>query len=196
MLPAGDQSLGAVIVGSAYRDDLNALTGTLTAYKTDIVLWGIDPEANQTTAALYTTLLEQGASVQALMVGQSLDLGDGAHLDMLWVGERGAVLWLEWQNFSALLPTGKVDSSWLEVPKTPDAVLLPDGLAAEDQALTSIKHWSPAVILLPLAESDLPLQRQPEMLSALEGYPVVCTYEHGWVRLTTDGEMLWVTGDH
>ncbi len=196
MLPAGDQSLGAVIVGSVYRDDLSALTGTLTVYKADIVLWGIDPESNQTTAAVYTTLLEQGASIQALMVGQSLDLGDGAHLDMLWVGERGAVLWLEWQNFSALLPTGKVDSSWLEVPETPDAVLLPDGLAAEDQALALIKHWSPAVILLPLAESDLPLQRQPEMLSALEGYPVVCTYEHGWVRLTTDGEMLWVTGDH
>lgn len=194
-LTTGDRTLGVVIVGSASRDDLNALTGTLTRFSPDMVFWGIDPETNQTAESVYTILTEQGINIQPLAAGQSLDLGDGARLDTLWVGERGAVLWLQWHNFSALLPTGKVEDNWLDTPEAPDILLLPDGLDAEDLPLSLVNRWSPVVILLPLDESDLSLQGENDLLEILAGYPVLNTYEYGWVRLTTDGEQVWVSGE-
>ena len=194
-LTPGDHSLDVLIVGSSTRDDLNALTGTLSSYTPEMVLWGINPEANQTSETLYSNLMDQNLDIQPLEVGQSLDLGDGANLDVLWVGERGAVLWLQWENFSALLPTGKVQDNWADAPDAPDALLLPDGLKKEDLPLPLVNGWSPVVILLPLAESDLPLQGQYELLDIFEDYPIISTYEYNHIYLSTDGENVWVNGD-
>lgn len=194
-LSPGDHSLDVLIVGSSSRDDLNALTGALSKYTPETILWGIDPEANQTTETVYSILTEQDMDIQPLEAGQSLNLDDDAHIDVLWVGDRGAVLWLQWENFSALLPTGKVEDNWYAVPEVPDALLIPDGLKPEDLSLPLMNDWSPAVILLPLAESDLPLEGQHELLELLEDYPVVATYEYGRICLSTDGENLWVNGE-
>ena len=196
MLPAGQLRLDVLVAGSAYRDDLNALTGSLIDHPVDLALWGVDPETNQTTATVYTTLEEMGSRIVPLEAGQSLQLDEGIQLDVLWVGERGAVLWLTWDNFSALLPTGKVEEHWLTVPNAPDVVLLPDNLAAEDLPLEQVNAWQPAVILLPLAETDLPLHGDHPLLSLLADYPILDTYTHGWIEVSTDGETLWVNGEY
>ncbi len=188
--------MDVLVVGSAYRDDLNALTGSLADHPTDLTLWGVDPETNQTTATVYTVLETGGGQIVPMAVGQSLQLDEGVQLKVLWTGERGAVLWLTWENFSALLPTGKVEEHWLAVPEAPDVVLLPDDLDAEDFPLGQLTVWQPAVILLPLAESDLPLRGEHPVLSLLTGYPIFDTYEHGWLRVSSDGEKLWVNGEY
>jgi competence protein ComEC len=194
MLPAGQDSLDALVVGSAYRDDLNALSGSPAAQRAALALWGIDPEASQTAATAYTALENGGASIKPLVAGQRLDLDEEVHLDVLWVGERGAVLWLSWADFSAVLPTGKVETYWLDVPAPPDVVLLPDGLEAEDLLLPQVNAWQPVAVLLPLAESDLPLHGPHPLGEALAGYPLVDTLTHGWVRIRTDGEGIWING--
>jgi hypothetical protein len=61
--------------------------------------------------------------------------------------------------------------------------------------LEVINQWSPSAILLPLEEADLPFQGQHELLVLLEDYPVISTLDYSWVRITTDGEKLWVAGD-
>ena len=193
-LSPGDHTLEVVIVGSPARDDLNALTGSLSRVTPNLVLWGIDPEVNQTAKTTYAALLEQETEIRPLTSGQSLTLGRNAHLEVLWVGEKGAVLWLEWQDFSALLPTGKVEENWLDVPYAPDVLLLPDGFAAEDLPLSLVNCWSPEVILLPLAETDLTLGGPHDLLALLTDYPVVSTVDFGEIHLATDGEKLWVSG--
>jgi competence protein ComEC len=195
-LPAGQPALDILVAGSAYRDDLNALTGSLADHPADLALWGVDPETNQTTATVYTALEEAGSQIVPMEAGQSLWIDEGIRLEVLWVGKRGAVFWLSWDNFSALLPTGKVEEQWLAAPGAPDLVLLPDNLAAEDLPLERINGWHPAVILLPLAEADLPLHGEYPLLSALAGYPLLDTYEHGWIEVITDGETLWVNGEY
>ncbi|MCB2214172.1 ComEC family competence protein [bacterium] len=194
MLPSGRGDLDALIVGSAYRDDLNALTGSPAAQKADLVLWGIDPEASQTAATAYAALENGGASIRPLVTGQRLDLDKDIHLAVLWVGERGAVLWLSWADFSALIPTGKVEAHWLDVPAAPDVILLPDGLKAEDLPLPTINTWEPSVVLLPLSESDLPLHGSHPLSNALADYPLLDTLDHDWIRIKTDGHRLWVSG--
>ena len=196
MLPAGQPELDLLVVGSAYRDDLNALTGSLSSHPVELALWGVDPETNQTTATVYSALEASGSPIEPLAPGQIIHLDEGVELRVLWMGERGAVLWLSWENFSALLPTGKVAENWLNVSEAPDVVLLPDGLEADEIPLPAINAWQPAVLLLPLAEADLPLHGDHPVISLLEGYPLLPTTGYGWVRVNTDGETLWVNGEY
>ncbi|MBG0770633.1 MAG: ComEC/Rec2 family competence protein, partial [Anaerolineaceae bacterium] len=196
MLPAGQGGLDILVAGSAYRDDLNALAGSLSDHPAEMALWGVDPETNQTTATVYSTLENAGSRIVPLEPGQSLQMDEGIRLDVLWTGERGAVIWLTWGNFSALIPTGKVEEHWLDVPEAPDLVLLPDNLGAEGLPLDKFNAWGPSVILLPLAEADLPLHGEHPLLSLMAGYPVLTTYEHGWIRVSTDGDKLWVNGEY
>lgn len=195
MLPAGDQTLNAIIVGSTARDDLNGLTGALRKYSVEMALWGIDPNTNQTSAAVYSLLSEKGIPRERLTAGQVLNIGSDIRISVLWTGDRGAVLWLEWKNFSALLPTGKVEEHWLNTPEPPDVLLLKDGLKAIDLPIRQMNLWSPSVILLPLEKTSYPLQSNDELMAALSEYPVVTNLEHGWIRISTDGENLWVHGE-
>jgi len=195
LLPAGKKSLDVVIVGSAARDDLNALLGTLTVYPPEMAIWGVDPEASQTTAGVYSILVEKDVPIQALVAGGCLELGQGVRLQTIWVGDRGAVTWLEWDAFSALLPIGKVEDHWLRVPEAPDVLLLPDSVSADEIPLWKVSLWAPSLILLPLEESDLPLLGEHALMTLLEGYPVVSTVDYGWVRISSDGEFIWVNGE-
>jgi hypothetical protein len=194
LLPPGEKHLDALILASTARDDNNALTGALKMYSPDIVLWGPAADANQTTASVYTLLSDKNIPITDMEAGQKLDLGSGIELSVLWVEERGAELFLTWNNFSAYLPAGKIEKTRLLLPEAPDVVLLKDGIKPEDVSLENLTGWSPAVILIPLEDSDLPLLGEHELLSLLADYPIVTTLDHSWVRVSTDGERLWVNG--
>jgi competence protein ComEC len=195
MLPAGQRQVDAVIVGSTARDDLLGLTGAIKTTPIQFALWGVDPEANQTCRTVYATLKEKGTPIHTLQGGQSLALEDEIFLDVLWAGDRGAVLWLTWGNFKALIPTGKVDAHWSNATSPPDVVFLPDGITPTDLPLEVINRWAPAVIVLPLGATDLPLVGEHPTLDLLQGYPVVNSAEHGWVRVSTDGDQAWVRAE-
>jgi len=159
------------------------------------VLWGIDPQVNQTARNVYSIIAEKSQSIQTLETGQTVELGGGTRLMVLRSGERGAMLWLELGKFSALLPAGKLDSDGWTVSNAPDVVLLPDNFSTEDLPLAQIIDWVPSAILLPLDQSDLPLSGEHELLSHFEGYPLLHTLDQGWIRVSTDGEKLWVSGE-
>jgi hypothetical protein len=116
-------------------------------------------------------------------------------MEFLLLEERGAVLWLTWENFSALIPTGKISMSSLHPPYAPDILVLPDDLEADAFSMEILNQWTPSVILFPLEESDLPFKGQHQVLTLLEDYPVISSLDYNWIRITTDGEKLWVNGD-
>ncbi len=196
MLPAGQRRLDGLLVGSTYRDDLNALTGALDRYHPDLVLWNGDPEVNQTARQVYSQLRAGEVIFYSMETGQTLQIEEGLLLRVLWTGDRGAVFWLEWDKFSALLPAGKVEDHWLDAPEAPDVVFLPDGVDEESLEVDTLTLWNPAVILLPLTESELPVQGEHPVLAALRESPLVTTVDYNWIRVSTDGESLWVTGEH
>ncbi len=194
MLPPGGYRLEAVIIGSPARDDLNGLTSGLRQGSPGIILWAGDPETNQTSAAVYEIFYDAGGSITSMQSGQRIDLGDGIELRVLWVGERGSVLWLSWGNFSALLPIGKVDDQRLSLPENPDVLLIMEDMKTDEFPLDQIQVWSPKVVLFTLENADLPLQGEHEIITFLADYPVLSTVEYQWVQISTDGEALWVNG--
>ena len=196
LLPGGYRAMDVLIVGSAAHEDLNGLAGALRKVPFRMALWGIDPEVNHTSRSTYASLVEKDIPITTLSAGQSLDLGGGIRLEVLWTGERGAVLWLEWAQFSAILPTGKVDEYRMAVPGAPDMVLLPDGVEVESQWVSQVVDWQPAAILFPLAQNDLPLQGDHALLLEMQEFPLLTTLEHGWLRVSTDGAQVWVWAEH
>ena len=78
----------------------------------------------------------------------------------------------------------------------PDILLLPDNISVQSLLLDTIQNWAPSVILLPLDDSDLPLQGEHALLALLKDYPVASTIDHGWVRISTDGHQLWAQGEY
>lgn len=195
MLPYNKKRLDTMIIASTAREDIMALTGSIDKYVPDKVFTTISPDVNQTTRTVFTKLTEQNVPITNVQVGQRLDLGTGIAIEILALEERGAVLWLTWENFSALIPAGKVGTASLHPPFGPNVLLLPDNMKAGELSLEIINRWSPSVILLPLEESDLPFQGQHEIFGFLEDYPVISTLDYSWVRITTDGEKLWIAGD-
>lgn len=194
MLPAGDRCLDLVIVGSTAREDLLGLVGVIKTVPIEAVWWGVDPDANQATRTAYALLVEKGVPVHDLKHGAALAAGDGLRIEVLWSGERGAALWLTWGDFSALIPTGKVGAQWLEVPAPPDVLFLPKDITADDVVLDHITLWAPGVILLPLDAADVLLSGMHPLEARLVGYPLVTTRSYGWVRVSTDGQGVWVRG--
>ena len=195
MLPAGRGKLDLLFVGSAAREDLNGLYALMEDHPPEMVLWGINPEETTTSRELYAGLVELDVPIVELEVGHSLDFGSGVQLRVIEVGKKSAVLWLEWENFSALLPTGKVKNDWLAVPSAPDALLLPDDLEAANLPRKRMSEWTPALVLLPLDEADMPLEGELPLVGLLADYPLVTTLAHGWVRVSTDGQEMWVRGE-
>lgn len=195
MLPARRRHLDVVIVGSTYREDLLGLTGAVKRYPIDMVLWGVNPEANQSTRTAYALLAEKGIPRHTMESGQTLDLGDGLLIQVLWTGERGAVLWLTWENFSALIPTGRVDDHWLNPPAPPSIVYLPNRIHSQALPIEQITPWEPVAILLPQDPANLPLDGLDPVLELLRDYPILGTHDHGWVRVSTNGEQVWVRAE-
>ena len=196
MLPGSRAVVDMLIVGSAAREDLNGLSGALETASIEMGLWGINPEVNQTSRLVYASLVTKGVPITMMEMGQSMDLGDDIRLDVLWTGERGGVLWLAWKDFAALVPAGKVGDEWFEVPGVPNVILLPDDLHIDESTILKIQTWAPSVILFPLREADLPLQGDHTIFAALAGYPLLDTFHHGWIQVSTDGHQVWLRTTH
>jgi len=189
MLPAGKRRLDVLIVGSATREDLLGLIGTIKKIPINTVFWSVDPDANQTSRTVHALLAGKGVPIHRVQAGDWLDAGDGLQIEILWSGERAAVLWLVWDDFSALIPTGKVGDHWLGASAEPVVLILPDGLTASTLSREKIIARSPAVMLLPADESDA-----EAMQTAFPDFPLISNHAYKWVRVSTDGKQMWVSG--
>ncbi len=183
------------IVASPALADMNGLLGGISPDRVEAVLWGIDPYANQTSRRTYAQFADGGLPIIEMAVGQSLHLEEDIVLSVLFHSEKGTVFWLEWDHFSAMVPSGKVGESWVALLRPPNVLLLPDDVSSSDFPISKVNAWSPMVILLPLHESDLPLQGEHDLISLLEGYPLMNSLEQGWIKISTDGRHIWVEAE-
>jgi beta-lactamase superfamily II metal-dependent hydrolase len=142
-------------------------------------------------------LAEAGILVASAQAGQTLHLGGGANLRVLAVTGRGSVLLLEWGRMRVLLPVGLDFESMQTLMAAPDlgpvtALLLAESGYAPLNTPQWIARWRPQVVLLSVAADDYDGRPDPETLEAIDGYSVLRTDRDGWIRLSTDGENLWV----
>ncbi len=55
-----------------------------------------------------------------------------------------------------------------------------------------INNLNPQLVVLSVAADDSSGRPDVETLDALGGYSLLRTDQHGWIRISTDGEQMWV----
>lgn len=202
--PLIGRSLDLVIISSAQKEALLGLPHAGQNFPPREVLWAVKPDASQAVRQISADLSSLPASSAIAQPGQKLDLGQGATVEILDLGDKqGATFMLAWGQFRALLPTGwapggstigKTASqpptdSWSQ----PVNVLL---LSSKSQALTNSGSWlrtlHPQLVLLCMPPETNLGPSDTEAVQAFEGYPILRTDQNGWIEVTTDGDKMWV----
>lgn len=129
--------------------------------------------------------------------GQALDLGDGASLEILSVGDRGAVLLLTHGRLRFLMAPGADPAMIADLARrgaTPPvtAVLLADGGYAAVNPANWLKQINPWLAVLSVEAGDGRGRPSPETLEALTGVTLLRTDRNGWIELISDGQRVWI----
>lgn len=64
--------------------------------------------------------------------------------------------------------------------------------ASSNIQLEWIANLCPEVILLSVAAGDREGMPSPEVLQAVDGYTLLRTDRNAWIKLSTDGQQMWV----
>jgi competence protein ComEC len=142
-------------------------------------------------------LIDAGCPITSAEVGQKLDLGGGAWLEVVAVGERGAVILVSYDRARFLLAPGADPKLISEVAQTKrigsvNAVLLPDGGFSAVNQPEWLERFRPEVALISVEAGNSRGLPSPEVLEVLEGTTILRTDRNGWIELATDGIQLWV----
>ena len=199
-LPLWGDKLDVLVVAGVQNGQLQALPAVVERYPPGQVLWAGLTQATRASRDLNEKLVEMKVPWMSAEAGQALDLGAGASLRVLAAGERGAVLLLDWQNFRALLPLGM---SFEEMDALENgrrigrvsALLLADSGYAPLNPPEWVANLQPQVVLLSVSLKDVTGLPNSEALQAVEGYTVLRTDRNGWIKLSTDGEQMWVEAE-
>jgi hypothetical protein len=163
----------------------------------DNVLWAGPPNLSRSSRFLQQTLTEQRVAIIQAEPGQSLDLGQGASLEVLTTGKRGALLLLSWGNFRLLVPSG-ISFEEMESLEMGREIGRVEGLLLADQGYAPLNppEWlanlRPEWVLLSVAAGNYDGLPSSETLALLSDYTLLRTDQNGWVHLTTDGVQMWV----
>jgi competence protein ComEC len=196
-LPITHRQLDFLVVAAAGDGQIDALPRTLERFPPQNVLWAGPTAGTHTARELRKVLAESKTPVIPVLAGHVLELGEGARLQVLSAGSRGAVLLLEWEDFRALLPVGLNFESMEELQNDPDiepvaVLLLVESGYAPLNTLEWIDRWNPQLVVLSVAADDRDGLPNPETLEAVTGYSLLRTDLNGWIHLSTDGEQMWV----
>ena len=196
-LPAFNRRLDWLVVAATEEEDVAALPRVIERYPPDAVLWSGNRQASFSSRVLneYITLRE--ILVTEAQPEQVLDLGNGATLEVLSTGPRGAVLLIEWNKFRALLPVGMSFEALDELRDGaeigPVSVLsLADAGYSPSNPPEWITNLNPELVLLNVSAADENGMPDGEVLELVEDYQLLRTDRNGWVEVITDGSQMWV----
>ncbi len=193
-LPPFERELDWLIVASPQEEDLAALPRTLERFSPAQVLWSGNREASYASRALDKFISTNGIPISLAEAGQTLELGQGATLQIQAVGARGSVILIEWDSFRALLPIGMDFDSLAETQNlgTMSLLLLPDSGYAPLNPPEWIAALDPQLAILSVAADDRDGLPHDSTLRTLEDYPLLRTDLDGWLHISTDGTQMWV----
>ena len=200
-LPITSRRLDALVVAGTAEAQLAALPGTLERFLPRTVLWAGPTQASRSSRSLQELFVSMDVPEAAAEMGQRLDLGGGAELQVIYVSEQGAVLLLEWDHFRALIPLGLeyLDPEALEYGRRigpVSALLLAEGGYAPVNPPEWIANLHPQVVLASVTIGSRRVLPSPETLVSLEGYTLLRTDRNGWIEIETDGQQMWVERSH
>jgi competence protein ComEC len=199
-MPFFYRSLDWLVVADIDEEDVAGIAGNLERFRPSNVLWAGNTAGTRAAGELWSQIGDLSIPTTMAQPGQALDLGDGARLSVLSAGGKGAVLWLEWENFRMLLPIGIDLEAMDALQKNPamrnvSSLLLAESGYAPTNPPGLIKLLNPQVAMLSVAAADRTGLPSPETIKALEGYNLVRTDQNGWIEITTDGKQMWAEAE-
>jgi competence protein ComEC len=196
-LPLFHRELDYLILADPVADQIEALSYNIQRFPPANVLWAGPLNASREARSLRESLVKAGIPIAAAETGQTLVLGSGARLRFLKTGKRGAILCLEWKHFRALLPIGAnfEDLEYLDWGREVgpvNALLSADHGYSPANPPNWIGNLHPQVLLQSGAAGDARDLDSLEFSRVNDGYFILSTARNGWIRLSTDGEKLWL----
>jgi competence protein ComEC len=193
-LPLAQRSLDWLVVANPADEHIAALPRVVERFPAGQVLWAGDTYTSRSARALQPVFSREGVEVVPARAGQILDMGGGCRLRVLASYRSGAMLLLEWREFRMLIPSG---ASLMDLETVVDpgllrplsALMLADGGYEPANPADVIRSLEPGLVIISVAPAD---NKGRPSVDGLEGYTVLRTDRNGWVRITTDGEVMWV----
>jgi competence protein ComEC len=190
-LPLFHRQLDMLLVPTTQKQHLTALPEVVERFPPSQVYWAGDPRDSRFSEELYADLQADHIPIHPITPGAVVDLGGGAHLEVLASDEEGMLLLLRWEGFRLLLPVypdGSCDQIRHQLPSAGRVTALV--LAIDEIENCPLPDWFSA------SQAQLVVTGRPtaEGSSGMgtTSMPVLQTYLVGWVELVTDGESLWI----
>lgn len=195
-LPLFHRQLDYVILAGDRYGQVAGLAGIAERFPIGTLMVLGDP-AGSAYANLIMTQMESGNTVLQGEVGHRLELGAGSDIELIGNGANGGILIIGHGSMRILLASGS----------DPDLIarLLEEGGSGPVQVavlgggggeavnpkawLNQLDPWIAIISVEAGNEYGLP---SPSVLEHLAGRIVLRTDQHGWIRITSDGERMWV----
>jgi hypothetical protein len=184
--------LDLIVLAGERPEQLRGFVGRMQRLDYSGLAWA-SQEPSEDMLSIFREVEADDKVIDRLGPGQVIDLGEDISLQILSIGQRGALMRLTWAEFAALLPLG-IDFSQMDayIAKGAadgiDLLLLADGGYPPLNSADWITAIDPAVAWLAgdgELSSDLQASLGPRQLDTVS--------ELGWLRATTDGQNLWLT---
>ena len=209
-LPFWERTIDLVVLTHPQADHMTGLITALERYEVGAVLATARENDTGTYEAWRSLIRRQGIPYHEARPGDTVELGEGAALRVLAPGpeavvaeeinDSSLVLMLTWGEVSFLL-TGDIEAE-------AEAALLREGVNVRAQVLKVAHHGSktsssaafvravePAVAVVSVGAENTFGQPSARVLDRLGEAIVLRTDRHGTVRVSTDGERLWVEAE-
>ncbi|GAB4570354.1 MAG: hypothetical protein Fur0017_16760 [Anaerolineales bacterium] len=191
-LPFFTRKLDWLIIASTQEDQLAALPRVVERYQPENVLWSGNVQASFSSRLLDEYFAQHEIPAFRAEVGQRLELGDGAFIEVQAEGPRGSVLLIEYGNFRVLLPIGVSEGTFESIEYgnsvgKVDVLLLADSGYAPSNPPDIFENLNPQLVVLSVAAGDLDGLPSQDTLDSLEGYSLLRTDRNGWIDINTDG---------
>lgn len=194
-LPLFPRALDVVLVAGDADDQLMGLAGIADRFPIGALLIAAPP-SGRPFAAIVEDVSRAGRPFAPIAPGGRLDLGGGAHLEVLATGEHGSVLRLVHGRWTALLAPGADPPLAAELLARGDlsevtVLLLPDGGFAGVNSPRWLETLKPQLALVSVEAGNRRGLPSPVVLDSLAGTTVLRTDVHGWIHVSSDGERMW-----
>ena len=189
-IPFAQRELDWLVIAGTSEKQLAALPAVLEQYPPREILSSLLQNNMLNNKIKQEMMNKWSVALHAASAGQSLDLGEGAYLDVLAVNPRGCVLLLRWRNFRMLIPAGAdFETPALKVePVT--ALLLPESGYLPLNPPDWIAGLAPEVLLLSVDAGNREGLPDAAVLEALADVNLLRTDVNGWIELRTDGRKV------
>lgn len=196
-LPFFSPKLDWLIIASTQEDQLSALPRVLERYPPENVLLSGNIQASFSAQALDRYFADETIPVTRAEVGQKLQIGENAYIEIRAESPRGSVLLIQYQNFRALLPIG-ISEGIFEVLEFGNAIGSVDVLLLADSGYVlsnppdMIENLNPRLVIASVDAGDSDGLPSRDVMEALEGYSLLRTDRNGWIDISTDGFEMHV----